>query len=233
MKAALRALAGALIVSGLAIVNAHGQTPPVPDGPRYVVTYVDVMPSAKGDGAALVRQFRDATRKEPGNLRAEAGRRIGQPNQFVILEAWKDQASFDAHAKAAPAVQFRDKVKPIQDAPLDERLNFVLSVGPLPANLTGAAMLTVTHIDVIPTYRENATALVKQLAEDGRKDDGNRRFEALAQPSRQNHFTVIAVWRNHKALEAHGINARTRAFREQIAPALGALYDERFYKALD
>src|SRR5262249_62426932 len=105
----------------------------------------------------------------PSNRRAERGRRIGQPTQFVILEAWKDQASSDAHAKAAPAVQFRDKVKPIQDAPLDERLNFELSVGPLPANLTGAAMLTVTHIDVIPTDRGNPTNLLKHTPDDARQ----------------------------------------------------------------
>jgi hypothetical protein len=27
--------------------------------------------------------------------------------------------------------------------------------------------------------------------------------------------------------------AHTRAYREKLAPASGALYDERFYKALD
>jgi quinol monooxygenase YgiN len=94
-------------------------------------------------------------------------------------------------------------------------------------------MLAVTHVDVIPSSRESATALVKQLAEDGRKDDGNRRFEALTQTTRQNHFTVIAAWRNHKALDAHDASAKTRAFRDQLAPGLGALYDERLYKALD
>ena len=95
MKTSFQFLLGAAILASF-VAPAHAQAPapappPVPDGPRYVVTYVDVVPPAKDNGAALIRQFRDATRKENGNLRAEAGRRIGLPNQFVILEAWKDQ----------------------------------------------------------------------------------------------------------------------------------------------
>jgi len=44
---------------------------------------------------------------------------------------------------------------------------------------------------------------------------------------------VIEAWRNSSAAEAHSMTAKTRAFREQLAPAGGALYDERHYKALD
>ena len=78
-----------------------------------------------------------------------------------------------------------------------------------------------------------ATALVKQIAEDGRKDDGNLRYEALTQVSRPNHFTVVAAWRDRSAADAYGMEAKTRAFRAQLGPMAGALYDERFYKALD
>jgi quinol monooxygenase YgiN len=237
MKASFQFLLGAAILASFA-VSAHAQAPaptppPVPDGPRYVVTYVDVLPTAKDNGAALIRQFRDATRKENGNLRAEAARRIGQPNQFVILEAWKDQPALDAHAKAPHTAQFREKLKAIQMAPYDERVHYPLSVGPLAANFGGAAIVAVTHVDVIPPQRENGTALVKQLADDSRKDDGNLRFEAVTQTNRQNHFTVIEAWRNRKAADAHSMNTKTRAFRDKLAPASGALYDQRFYKLLD
>src|SRR5258706_351259 len=95
------------------------------------------------------------------------------------------------------------------------------------------AIIGVTHVDVIPPQRENGTALVKQLAEDSRKDDGNLRFEAVTQTNRQNHFTVIEIWRNRKTADAHSMNAKTRAFRDKLPPANGALYDQRFYKALD
>src|SRR5215472_14697711 len=104
MTRTVKALGGAAIVACLASGQAQAQSPP-PEGPRYTAIYVEVMPTAVSDGAALVRQFRDAGRKEPGNLRLEAVQRIGQPNQFVILEAWQDQAALDAHAKAASTAQ--------------------------------------------------------------------------------------------------------------------------------
>jgi len=109
-------LLGAMAVSfGIMVPAAHAQAPapppPPPDGPRYIVTYLEVMPTSRANAATLVRQFRDATRKEAGNLRAEALQRIGHLHQFVLLEAWKDQAAAETHAKAASTAQFRDKIK--------------------------------------------------------------------------------------------------------------------------
>ena len=236
MKRALQLLLGLVAYAGMMVTAAHAQAPappPVPDGPRYIVVYLEVMPTATAGAVTLVRQFRDATRKEAGNLRAEALQRIGQLNQLVLLEAWQDQAAFDTHAKAAATAQFRDKIKAIQNAPIDERTHFPLSVGPIAAKAGGAAVAAVTHADVIPPQRENGTAITKQLAEDGRKDDGNLRFEAVTQTNRQNHFTVIELWRDRKAADAHSMAAHTRAYREKLGPASGALYDERFYKVLD
>jgi quinol monooxygenase YgiN len=213
--------------------QAPAAPPPVPDGPRYIVTYVEVMQTARDNATTLVRQFRDATRKETGNLRAEALQRVGQLHQFVLLEAWSDQGAAEAHAKAAATAQFRDKIKAIQNAPIDERVHFPLSVGPVAAKSGGAAIAVVTHVDVIPPQRENGTAFTKQLAEDGRKGDGNLRFEAVTQVNRQNHFTVIELWRDRRAADVHSMAATTRAFRDKLGPASGALYDERFYSVLN
>jgi quinol monooxygenase YgiN len=228
------ALAFAALTALAAAVSAQAPAPPPPpDGPRYVVTYVEVKPSAATEGEKLVRDFRNATRKEPGNLRAEALQRIGQINHFVLLEAWKDQAAVDAHFKAPAAAQFRDKIKAIQNAPIDDRVHFPLSVGPLEVKATGAAVAVVTHVDVIPPQRENGTAFTRQLAEDSRKEAGNLRFEAVTQVNRQNHFTVIEVWRDRKTVDVHSMAAHTRAFRDKLAPATGALYDERFYRSMN
>src|SRR5262245_7718030 len=64
---------------------AGAQTPaPSPvAGPIYVVTYVEVMPTAAATAAAVLRAYRDAARREDGNLRCEILERIGQPNQLV------------------------------------------------------------------------------------------------------------------------------------------------------
>jgi len=233
LLSAMAASFGMMAPSAQAQAQAPAPPPPPPDGARYIVTYLEVMPTARANALTLVRQFRDGMRKEAGNLRAEALQRIGQLNQFVLLEAWKDQIAAETHAKAAATAQFRDKIKAIQNAPIDERVHFPLSVGPLEAKAGGAAIAVVTHVDVIPPQRENGTAITKQLADDSRKDDGNLRFEAVIQTNRQNHFTVIELWRDSKAAEVHSMAAHTRAFREKLGPASGALYDERFYKVLE
>jgi quinol monooxygenase YgiN len=229
------ALALAVLAAMAAAVRAQAPAPPPPppDGPRYVVTYIEVKPTAAVEAQKLVRAFREASRKEAGNLRAEALQRIGQLNHFVVLEAWKDQAAVDAHFKAPAAVEFRDKIKAIQNAPIDDRVHFPLSVGPLDLTATAAAVAAVTHVDVIPPQRENGTVFTKQLAEDSRKEAGNMRFEAVTQVNRQNHFTVVEVWKDRKTADTHGMAEHTRAFRDKLAPASGALYDERFYRFMN
>lgn len=237
MNATVQSLFVLLVCAGVMLPAAHAQAPaaplPVPDGPRYIVTYLEVTPTATADALKLVRQLRDAVRKETGNLRAEALQRIGQAHQFVLLEAWQDQVAADTHAKATATIQFRDKIRTIQNAPIDERTHFALSVGPIAATAGKTAVAIVTHVDVIPPRREDGTALTRQLADDARKHDGNLRSEAVTQVNRQNHFTVIQLWRDRKAADAHGMAMHTRAYRDKLGPMNGALYDERFYAVLD
>ncbi|HEY5869702.1 MAG TPA: putative quinol monooxygenase, partial [Candidatus Tectomicrobia bacterium] len=97
---------------------------------------------------------------------------------------------------------------------------------------TGATYV-VTHADAIPPGKDAALVLLKQLAETSRKEAGNVRFEVLQQNSRQNHCTIIEVWQNQHAFEAHVMAGHTRQFREKFQPLSGSLYDERLYKALD
>ena len=237
MLKAVLALAACAVLAGTAGAQAPAPPPP-PDGPRYVVAYLEVKPTAAADALKLVRQFSRATRKEAGNLRAEALQRIGQSNHFVLLETWKDQAAADAHARLAATARFNDRIAAIRNAPIDRRVHFPLSVGPPPEKAISLKVLgviprgrvaVVTHVDVIPPQRENGTAFTRQLAEDSRKEAGNLRFEAVTQVNRQNHFTVIEVWRDRVTAHRHSMAAHTRAFRDKLAPASGALYDERFY----
>ena len=90
----------------------------------------------------------------------------------------------------------------------------------------------VTHVDVIPPQRENGTAIHQAACRRQRKEEGNLRFEAVTQTNRQNHFTLIEFWRDRKAADAHSVAGHTRAFRDKLAPATGALLDERLYRLL-
>src|SRR5437899_41007 len=120
-----RVLVLGLVVMAIGAVGAaRGQAPPSPpiEGNIYSVTYVEVMPPAKADGVALLRRYREATRKEGGNLRCEVIQRIDQPHQFAILEIWKDQKAFEANSMAAATREFRDKLATMTGSLYDERM---------------------------------------------------------------------------------------------------------------
>ena len=219
----------ALLMTTAALVpSAHAQGSAV-----YLATYIEVMPNAVAPGIALLKQYRDASSKEAGNLRAEALAEIERPNRFVVVEAWRDKAALEAHGQSAATLMFRDKLKPIADAPYDERVNNALYVAQGKNESQSGAIYVLTHVDVIPAGKDDCMAALKAMSVDTASDAGNISYEVLQQANRGNHFTVIEAWTDRKALDAHAMAAHTRAFREKISPVAGALYDERIYKALN
>jgi quinol monooxygenase YgiN len=48
-----------------------------------------------------------------------------------------------------------------------------------------------------------------------------------------NHFTVIAIWQNQQALDAHDAAPHTKQYREVLQPISGSPLDERVYKAVE
>ena len=78
----LLAMALAPIVS---VATRHAQ-----DGAVYVVSYIDVAPTARAATAGALRQLATASRKDDGNLRFEVLQRTGASNQFAIVAIWKN-----------------------------------------------------------------------------------------------------------------------------------------------
>jgi quinol monooxygenase YgiN len=222
----------ALVAPGLAPV-AHADDA----NTAYVVSYFETVPTYTGQVRNLLRDLVRASRKEPGHLRIEILQRVGQPDQFVILEAWQDKDALAAHGTAPHMKLFRDKLQPLLRGPYDERPHTNLSVGPAKVAPAGdarsSAIYAVTHVDIVPKEKDTGVALVKQLSENGRKDAGNLRFDALTQNSRQNHMTVVEIWADKKSLEEHGIKASKKEFREKLMPLSGSLYDERLYRIIN
>jgi quinol monooxygenase YgiN len=92
----------------------------------------------------------------------------------------------------------------------------------------------VTHVDVLPQAPVSAaTKLLQQYAADSRKENGAVRIEVYAQISRLNHFSVVEVWQNQQAFDAHEAAAHTRQFRDQIQPMLGSPFDERLHQIVE
>ncbi len=200
--------------------------------PIHVATYIEIVAASVKDGVALLTQYRDASRKENGNMRAEVAREIGRPNRFVVLEVWKDQAAFEAHGKSAGTSAFRDRMKTIHGAPHDERVHNTLNVGPSDAAGSKGAIIVVSHVDVPPPRKDECIAALNPLADGSRKGGGSQRFEVVQQTSRPNHFTVVEAWKDKKAYDASRSADAQRQFRDKLGPMLGALYDERLYQTL-
>jgi quinol monooxygenase YgiN len=93
-------------------------------------------------------------------------------------------------------------------------------------------LYVVTHVDLTPNYIADGTPLLKNFAVDSRKDKGLVRFEMLVDVSRKNHFTIVSVWENQAAFDAHLEANHTKQFREKLQPMLGSPFDERLHNII-
>lgn len=200
--------------------------------PVYVVTYFEVAPAAAAQTAGLAGKYAETSRKEPGNAGYEMFEELGRPSRFAILEAWRDKGALDAHNGSAAGNAFRTELQPLIVSPFSVRSFAGLSVTAAKGQGGADAVYVLTHVDVFPAGKDQAVALVNELAEAGRKDDGNLVFDVLQQDGRPNHFTLAEAWRDRKALDASVMAAHTKEFRQKLTPLEGALYDERLYRAV-
>src|SRR5262249_57726625 len=106
---------GSMLVAAGAVAAASAAMAQAPaGGAAYMVTYIEVLPSAQGEVAGLLKQIAAASRKEAGNQRYDILQRIDRKNQFVILEAWTDLKAAEAHTGGGALKQFKGKLQPGQ-----------------------------------------------------------------------------------------------------------------------
>jgi quinol monooxygenase YgiN len=89
--------------------------------PFYVITFVDLIPPNKDAGVALLKQYVDTTRKEPGNQAAQALTQINRTNHLFLYEVWQNEDAFNKHESNAATREFRTKMQPMLGAPFDQR----------------------------------------------------------------------------------------------------------------
>ncbi len=196
----------------------------------HMVTYIDVAPATKDQAAATLRPLAEASRKDAGNLLFQILQRTAPAHQFVIVATWKDQQTLEAHDAAAHSKQFRSQIDSLLIAPIDDRLCIPTFVA---AQKGGdSSVYVVTHVDVPGNVRDKILPALEALAVQSRKEAGNLRFDVSYQKNRTNHFTVMENWKDQAANATHELAAHTRAFRGVLTPITGALYDQRWYKAM-
>jgi quinol monooxygenase YgiN len=202
------------------------------NAPVYFVTYFEVAPSAGKQTADLVRQYIGASRTEDGNAGLDAFEEIGRPNRFAIVEAWRDKKAGEAHGSSSATSALRDQVQPLLIGAIDTRASIALAVAAPAGQGAADTVFVLTHVDVVPTGKDQGVILVKELAEAGRRNPGNLRFDVLQQDSRPNHFTLVEAWHDRAAFDAKVTAAHNREFRQKLTPLSGSLYDERLYQAV-
>lgn len=233
------------------------------DKPTFIVTYIEANADSSDAVAKLIKDHIAASSSEGGKLRFEGLQRIGQDNHFVILETWDGPETRAAHAGSKHTVTFRNALEPMLYAPYDERPHVGLTAADpaaIPAG-TDSTVYVITHADIIPPEQFAPCArqvdpagpcgneMMTNLADFSGKQDGNVRFDILTQSNRGNHMSVVEMWENAAAQEAHQMTADKKAFRNELSgiPAAGgvnadsqfvlnmltgSLYDERLFKLI-
>jgi quinol monooxygenase YgiN len=227
----LRGILLATAMLSAALVSARAQEGA--DRPSFVVTLIEVAPSATAEAARLLKEVAASSRKESGNLRFEVLEQTDWPSHFAILEVWRDGKAFESHSGSTATTQFRAKLKPMQSGHYDERPGLGVAVGSLQAAPTPGAVYVITHVDVTGNFKDPTIALLNKFAEESRKEPNSERFEVWQQANRLNHFNLNEVWANRAAYDAHIAAAATKDFREKVGPTLGAFYDARIFHAIE
>ena len=222
----LYAMLAVILIPLAATPPARAQNDPT----IHMISYIDVAPAAKDQAAALLRPLAEASRKDAGNMLFQILQRTAPAHQFVIVATWKDQQAVDAHEAAAHYKQFRSQLATHLIGPVDDRLcipTFVAAQKP-----GDASVYVVTHVDVPGIHRDKVMPALDALAQHSRKEAGNLRFDVSYQKTRTNHFTVMETWKDQAANDTHELTIHTREFRNVLTPITGALYDQRWYKAM-
>jgi len=234
MKTMRGIIVSAALLAG-APFPALAQNPPVPliDGPTYVMTYVEVVPSATGQALAALKEYRDATRREQGANFADVYQEEGQSHRFVVSETWQTRANAQAHANAASVTSLVAKLKGMELGPIDVRTHQAHAVTPPKAPSQGAVAV-ISHADVAGGNMQNLMRAFGPLNEATQKDSGMVRYEILDEvPAHPNHFRLFEEWANVGAFEAHNRSAHNQTFRQTILPWLGTPYDQRLYRLVN
>ena len=94
---------------------------------------------------------------------------------------------------------------------------------------TGKELYVVAHVDAIPPSAQPALVLLTKEAADSKADPGFERYEVLQEAARQNHYTLVEVWRSQSDFDHYVATGHCKAFREKLLPMLGSPFDERFH----
>ncbi|HEY3648248.1 MAG TPA: putative quinol monooxygenase [Streptosporangiaceae bacterium] len=72
----------------------------------FIVISIDTRPEKRDDFLAGITRYCAQVRTEPGNLRFTCSEDVGEPNRFVVVANYADQAAGEAHVSSEHAQWF-------------------------------------------------------------------------------------------------------------------------------
>ena len=238
MKSIQRLLLSAVLSLGFATL-AQGQNtapppapaPPPPPGTVHVITYIDVPAAAASRAAGVLKQYRDGSKAEAGNLSLEMYQELNRTHRFAIDEQWRDKQAFEAHKAGNATAQFLSGLKALKAAPVDSRVFQGVLLGPVKPRAGGNGQVYGISRFQIPAARmAEFSALAKPYVETSRPEKGAMRFDVLQEMSpRESFVTVFETWNLLSDFEVHRLSAHDQKFREGLAPMTIGGVDDRFY----
>jgi quinol monooxygenase YgiN len=225
-----RAALSLLLVAPVTAVFAQESAPAMAPA-TYRVVYLEVAPAEVMRVATALKDYKRASMNALGALRVDVLQQVGRSNHFAIYESWRDNAALQAHKTTAETKKLDEVLQAARISPIDERL--LTGVGAPSATVSGTgSVYVITHADSVPPQRDAAEKALSDLSIRARQEPGNALFIPTVQPNRNNHFTIVEIWKDDKALDAHAVAEHTKKFRETFGPFSGALFDERIYKSI-
>ena len=225
---------GLVLLVALAAIGRPTSAPAqTVDTARYAVTYVEVTPVSVAQATKALQTYRQAASGETGFVALDFFEQIGRAGHFAIVEAWRDQAAFDAHQAAAPLTTLKDALQPFRVSGYDQRPYKTLTVAPARGAAGRNAVVVVSHVDIGGGGKVDVPAMLTKLAEASRAEPGCLRFDVTQHMARANHFTVVEVWADQQALDRHAAAAHTKQYRDEVQPVSGSPLDERVYKRVE
>jgi len=219
----LRGLLALLLVTGAAPQLARAEVQ------QYVVAYIELTPGSEAAGERILDQLATVA-FTAGALRFDVDKEVQRSNFYVLIETWSNQATYTAFKSSSITQTLFTQLAPLQIAPVDERDGTLIQAGKATAAPAhGGEIEVVTHIDVIPTFLDQAKPLILQFVADSANDPGVREFLLVSWDDITNHFQLIERYDTKRAFDLHVSAQHTVQFRTSLQPFIGAPYDERVY----
>jgi quinol monooxygenase YgiN len=243
MKCTIFAFLIALPLCGSWSSGTSAQDVPRPPltGEVQVVGFLQVSPVMIPDAIEAMKRYRTSSLPEPGAKAIRLFEELARPERLMVIETWSDQASYDAHAAGPACTLLRTSLQRMEIGAVDIRLHRVLIAKPsgsdhVVSQSKGAtdSVFVMTHLDVPPPFFADLQEPLRSYVEAETKAPGVNSVEILQHVApRQNHLTMLEAWGSRADLDTQRSGSASIEFRNKIVPLLGALYDERLYRAVD